>query len=99
MVSLFPDETQYLLTFFNNRKENKTMTSTIWELKETGEIVRRSTYSLPTKSALIAFVMQERKNMNTWEYPNHIDGMRESKIKTGQWYYDMGTSVFSACAD
>lgn len=74
-------------------------TTTIWELKENGTIERKSTYTLDSKRALIAFAEQHKGNNNTWTYPEIIPGMRQSKSKPDNWYIDIGTSVFSAIPD
>lgn len=40
-------------------------------------------------------------NMNTWEYPETIKGMRESDTVPDHWYYDdfMGRRVLAAYPD
>lgn len=56
--------------------------------EQSGKIMRKATYSLDPKKALIAYVMQSRGNMNTWEYPESLDGIRESKKAANHFYYD-----------
>lgn len=56
--------------------------------EKTGKIDRVATYSIGPKQALIAFIMQSKKNMNFWTYPQHIEGMRESTKKADHWYFD-----------
>lgn len=63
--------------------------STIFTLdEETGVIKRQSTYSLPPKKALIAFIRQSENDFNTWTYPDHIDGIRESNVAKDHYYWD-----------
>lgn len=55
------------------------MRSLIFEMDEkTGNIERKAEYSLDPKKALICYIEQKKGNFDTWEYPEHIDGMRES---------------------
>ena len=66
------------------------MKTIIYELKENGDgnINKIAEYTLSPKEALIAFVMQSRKNFNTWDYPKEIKGMRESNTVPNHWYFD-----------
>lgn len=67
------------------------MMSKILSLKE-GEsgIKELAIYSLPPKKAMVCFIEQFiRKNFNTWEYPEEIEGMRESTTVGNHWYYDV----------
>ncbi len=77
--------------------------SLIFELKEGNPDVRKvAIYSLSPKKALIAYIMQNIfHNMNTWEYPETIKGMRQSDTVPDHWYYDdfKGRRVLSAYPD
>lgn len=67
------------------------MMSKILSLKE-GEsgIKELAIYSLPPKKAMVCFIEQFlRGNYNTWEYPEEIEGMRESDTVGNHWYYDV----------
>ena len=66
---------------------NKT---TILEMDEqSGTITKTAVYSLPVKSALIAYYEQEvKKNWNTWEYPQDMPGIRESAKAANVLYLD-----------
>jgi hypothetical protein len=67
------------------------MMSKILSLKE-GEsgIKELAIYSLPPKKAMVCFIEQFiNKNWNTWEYPEEIEGMRESTTVGNHWYYDV----------
>jgi len=71
-----------------NVTEEIVMTS-IFEMNEkTGKIDRVASYSIDPKKALICYIMQSRKNFNTWEYPEHIEGIRESRTVSDHWYFD-----------
>ena len=51
---------------------------------ETGkpEIKQAAIYSQEPKKALICYIMQYiNHNFNTWEYPETLPGIRESKIR------------------
>lgn len=52
------------------------------------DVKYRATYTLPPRKALVCFVMQNHGNMHTWDYPETLDGIRESIIKKGHLYYD-----------
>ncbi len=67
------------------------MASIIYELKEGCPNVRKvAEYSLPPKEAMVCFIEQTLKgNLNTWEYPEEIAGMRESDTIPDHWYYDV----------
>ena len=63
--------------------------TTIYELSEyDGAIRKKAEYSLPPKKALVCYIQQCNGNFNTWEYPDHLPGMRESKTVPDHWYYD-----------
>lgn len=56
--------------------------------EKTGKVERVAVYSLNPKQAIIAYVMQSRKNFNSWEYPASIPGIRESGRRVNHYYYD-----------
>jgi len=57
--------------------------------EQSGKIMRKATYSLDPKKALICYIEQTiSKNFNTWEYPEDIAGIRESKKAANHFYYD-----------
>ena len=61
----------------------------IYEMNEnTGHIENKATYSLDPKAAMIAYIEQKHGNMNTWNYPKAIEGIRESKTVKDHFYYD-----------
>jgi hypothetical protein len=62
----------------------------IYEMNEkTGNIKRLATYSTEPKQSMINFIMQElRHNFNTWQYPENIESIRESKMAPNHFYYD-----------
>ena len=61
----------------------------IYEMDErTGNIQNKAIYSLDPKPAIIAYVNQKHGNMNTWEYPENIIGIRESPTVRDHYYYD-----------
>lgn len=65
------------------------MKTVIWELKEGDPDMRqKAIYTMEPKRALIAFIIQRKGNTNTWEYPDHIDGIRESDTVKDHFYYD-----------
>lgn len=66
------------------------MVSMIYELQEYGnrELRKLAEYTLPADKALVCYVEQMSGNMATWQYPDTLDGMRESPIVPGVWYYD-----------
>ena len=66
------------------------MKTIIYELKENGDgnINKIAEYTINPKDALVCFIMQSRKNFNTWNYPQEIKGMRESKTVSNHWYFD-----------
>lgn len=53
-----------------------------------GAIVYRTTYSLTTKAALIAYIMQQRGNYNWWTYPDNLEGISESPTLQNHFYFD-----------
>lgn len=63
---------------------------------ETGEVRTVAEYSCSTKEALIAYVMQQKKNNNTWDYPDYLEGMRESDIVKGTYYYTLGNVILQS---
>lgn len=65
------------------------MKTLIYTLDEkTGKIEKRASYSIEPKRALICYIMQQEKNFNTWAYPDHIQGIRESDREPNHFYYD-----------
>lgn len=56
--------------------------------EKTGKIERAAVYSLDPKQAIIAYIMQARKNFNTWNYPADMPGIRESGRRVNHLYYD-----------
>jgi hypothetical protein len=70
--------------------------TTIYELNSEGNIIEKAQYTIEPKKALIAYIMQAKKNNNTWQYPEHIDGIKESQTKRNHYYYDMGNIVLAA---
>ena len=61
----------------------------IYEMNEkTGHIDKKAVYSLEPKAALIAYIEQKHGNMNTWEYPKGIEGIRESPTLKDHFYFD-----------
>jgi len=66
---------------------------------ETGkpEIKCAAIYSQPPKQALVDYIMQYlHHNYNTWEYPETITGIRESKTRKGCFSYDNGDIAIMA---
>lgn len=60
----------------------------ICKLHPDGRIIEAATFTLDTKSALVAYIMQViHHNYNTWEYPEIVDGMYPSQF-SDSWYYD-----------
>lgn len=46
-------------------------------------------FSVLSKLALVCFIMQTiYHNFIPWQYPEEIEGMHESDIVKGCWYYD-----------
>lgn len=73
------------------------MISTIYKLDEQNHMERVATYSVPPKQAMVNYIMQFiNKNFNTWEYPEIIKGMRQSKLVPSNWYYDNNNEVLAA---
>ena len=70
------------------------MKTIIYELRENGDgnIDKIAEYTLSPKAALVCFIMQSRKNFNTWDYPQEIQGMRQSKAIPNHWYFDDGVN-------
>ena len=67
------------------------MTSTIYELRENEgpELKKRAVYSLPPKKAIVCYIEQVLfHNTNTWDYPEEIEGMRQSSTVADHWYFD-----------
>lgn len=65
--------------------------TTIYELREGSADVRRvATYALEPQKAMVAYIEQRlNNNYNTWDYPEIIEGMRESDTIADHWYYDL----------
>lgn len=60
----------------------------ICKLHPDGRIIDAATFTLDTKPALVAYIMQViYHNYNTWEYPETVDGMYPSQF-SDSWYYD-----------
>jgi hypothetical protein len=65
------------------------MVTTIYALTNDGKITERAVYSISAKQALIAYIMQYiRKNWNTWQYPQEINGIFESPTKKGVFHFE-----------
>ncbi len=62
----------------------------IYELKDGDTEIRKvASYMLPPKKALVNYIMQsEKKDYNWWNYPETIEGIRESDTVKNHWYYD-----------
>lgn len=72
------------------------MNSVILKLTNDGLIDEQAVYSLSSKEALVAFIMQNYDcNYNTWEHPDIIDGMWQSK-KSGNWYWEDDNVIYVA---
>ena len=67
--------------------------SIIYELNENGDVTEKARYSIDTKQALIAYIMQKQNNFNTWEYPTELKGIRESKTKQNHYYFDYNENI------
>lgn len=67
------------------------MITAIFKLEENNNrIIKIAEYALKPKEALRNYIMQFIKNdMNFWDYPECVEGMRESKTAPGRWYYDI----------
>lgn len=66
------------------------MASMIYVLEEGKGYRKAAEYSLPPKQALVAFIKQTlENNFNTWDYPETVEGMRESSTIKDHWYYDV----------
>lgn len=66
------------------------MGSMIWILEEGKGYRCAAEYSLPPKAAMVAYIKQYvENNWNTWEYPDVIEGMRESDTVADHWYFDL----------
>ena len=73
------------------------MLSIIYELDEQGIITKKAEYTVTAKQALINYVMQfKNKNFNTWQYPDTLQGMRESPTVKDHWYYDYKNIVIAS---
>ena len=70
------------------------MGSMIYILEEGNPQMRKvAEYSTSPKEALVAYVEQfVFENFNTWEYPEKIEGMRESSTLADHWYFDLWKS-------
>lgn len=65
------------------------MNTTIFECDSNGRINKLAVYSIAPEKALISYIQQYiHGNWNTWEYPKHMKGIRESKIKKNHFYFD-----------
>jgi hypothetical protein len=57
--------------------------------EKTGKIEMTCAYSVGPKQAMINYIMQYIKhNWNVWQYPEQIDGVRESTKAKDHFYYD-----------
>lgn len=65
------------------------MKSFVYELKtESKEVNLLATYCFDSKKAMVSFIKEQEGDFNTCNYPNIIEGMRESKIKKHGWLFD-----------
>lgn len=65
------------------------MNTSIFECDSNGKISKLAVYSIAPEQALISYIQQYiYGNWNTWDYPKHIKGIRESKIKKNHFYFD-----------
>lgn len=66
------------------------MLSQILVLEEGNTELRKvAEYALSPKQALVAYIKQTlEKNFNTWEYPEIVEGMRQSDTVADHWYFD-----------
>ena len=65
------------------------MKSIIFALDEkTGKIEKKALFSLSPQNAMVAFVRQSEGDFHTWNYPEKLPGMRQSKTVSNHWYYD-----------
>ena len=65
------------------------MKTSVYSMDEkSGVIIIVADYSIEPKKALIAYVMQQQGDWNTWTYPDHIEGIRESAKAKNHYYYD-----------
>ncbi len=65
----------------------------------TGEEKSQTIYTstMTTKEALIAWIMQYIKHdYNTWNYPNNIEGITESKKRKDTYYYTCKFGILQA---
>lgn len=64
--------------------------TTIFVIDEkTGKVVGTCAYSVGPKKAIVNYIMQYIKNnWNTWQYPEYIDGVRQSIKAPNRYYYD-----------
>ena len=73
------------------------MKTKILTLAEDGKIEEKAIYTIDSKKALIAYIMQDiKKNFNTWAYPEDMEGIRESKTVKNHFYYDYKNIVIAA---
>lgn len=64
------------------------MFSYIYKILPSGHILEIAGYSLPSKQALVAYIMQYfHGDYNTWQYPTVIAGMQKARM-TGNWFFD-----------
>lgn len=72
------------------------MSSVIMKLDADGDFHELATYSLEPKQALIAFYMQtEKKNFNTWEYPQDLDFIYPRAFGRGYMYHKKDITIYS----
>jgi hypothetical protein len=65
--------------------------------KETGELKHSCLFTANTKQALINHIRQAIHNdYNTWNYPEHIEGIKESTTKQGVLYYEYENQIIQA---
>lgn len=64
-------------------------TSMIYECDSNGKISKLAEYSVEPEQALINYIQQYVKgNWNTVNYPKHMKGICESRIKKDHFYFD-----------
>ena len=65
------------------------MTTNIYECNSDGKITQLAAYSVEPEQALINYIQQYiNGNWNTMNYPKHMKGVKESKIKKNHFYFD-----------
>ena len=69
----------------------------IYELRDDGKMSRVAEYTLPAKKALVCYIRQHLNNdYSWWNYPEEIQGMRQSEFKSSVWEYDDGKTALTA---